>query len=164
MGPRINDRSQSLSTANQLHSDLITDIVQIGTQLIISSWDSGIGRYDTNSGFWLPTWNTGNFLISNNINGLEVVNDSLFILLESHLQTYNTSSGSFGSVQPLSSLNLFRETSINPSLIQWTSQGDRSPVNTTLLITDGSGTFLKMEPDNPTPIQGTIRIGSSLHI
>ena len=149
------------STANQLHSDLITDIVQIGTQLIISSWDSGIGRYDTNSGFWLPTWNTGNFLISNNVNGLEVVNDSLFILLESHLQTYNTSSGSFGSIQPLSSLNLFRETSINPSLIQWTNQGDRSPVNTTLLITDGSGTFLKMEPDNPTPIQGTIRIGSS---
>ena len=77
-----------------------------GNQLLLASPSEGLARYDWSSGFWLSTWNDGNWLTSNTINGMARSGNDLFILSGDTLHEYDTSVGVFGTTQPITSFGL----------------------------------------------------------
>ena len=97
------------STANNLHSDYISDFAVAGNQLLISSFDAGIARRDISNNFWLATWNSGNWLSTDEVRGLTVVNNEIQILTQDTVHIYNTNSGTFSSSIPLTDLGLIND-------------------------------------------------------
>lgn len=145
------------STANDLHSDKITDIIRVGDQLFFASADAGIGRYDVPGDLWKVTWDADNWLLDNRVAGLEVSGDELFILGKDNVQTYSVSTGSFSTSISLVSLTLGGEGRNN---ILWPSGNSRAPMDSTILITDGSGRLAKLVPGSTPLHQGMLVLGS----
>ena len=85
-----NSALSTWTTANNLHSDSVTEFLVSGNQLLMTSGDGGLARYDWSSGFWLSTWTSGNWLSSNDVMGVTVSNNILYILNGGSLHTYNT--------------------------------------------------------------------------
>ena len=146
------------STANNLHSDDISEFAVSGNQLLISSYDAGIARRDLSGNFWLATWNDGNWLSSNDVKGMTVVNNEILILADTTVHTYDTSSGTFAANTPLSSIGQMNG---GQNIIYWPAAGARSPNNDTVLVTDGSAVFAMLEPGNTPLYTGDFVIGSS---
>jgi len=146
------------STANNLHSDYISDFAIAGNQLLISSFDAGIARRDISSNFWLATWNDGNWLSSNAVPGITVVNNEIQILTSDSVHIYNTNSGTFSSTIPLSDLGLINDAT---NILHWPNMGSRSPTNETILVTDGSAVLAMLEPGKSPTYTGDFVIGSS---
>ena len=146
------------TTANNLHSDYISDFVVSGNQLLISSYDAGIARRDLSGNFWLATWNSGNWLSSDEVKGMTVVNGQIQILTATTVHTYNTNSGTFASATTLASLGQINE---GQNILHWPASGSRSPVNDTVLVTDGSAVLAMLEPGNSPLYTGDFVIGSS---
>jgi len=146
------------STANNLHSDFISDFAVAGNQLLISSFDAGIARRDLSNNFWLATWNSGNWLSSDEVPGLTVVNNEIQILTQDTVHIYNTNSGTFSSSIPLSDLGLINDAR---NIVLWPNSGPRSPANDTVMVTDGSAILAMLEPGNSPLYTGDFVIGSS---
>ena len=83
------------SSANVLHSDQVTDITQMGSQILFASEDAGIARYNPALNLWQATWSSANWLADDDINGLEVLGSDLWVLAGSSIQRYDISSGVF---------------------------------------------------------------------
>ena len=145
------------STANNLHSDYITDFVVAGNQLMIASADAGVARRDISSNFWLATWNDGNWLSSNIIKGMTAVGNDVQILTDSTVHFYDTSSGTFSTSTTLTSLGQVNEAQ---NIIHWPANGVRSPANDTVLVTDGSAILAMLEPGNSPVYRGDLVVGS----
>ena len=145
------------TTANNLHSDYISDFVVAGNQLLISSFDAGVARRDLSSNFWLATWNSGNWLSSDEVRGMTYVNNQIQILTSDAVHSYNTASGTFAATTTLSSLG---QANSGLNILHWPASGSRSPVNDTVLVTDGSAILAMLEPGNTPLYSGDLVIGS----
>jgi len=145
------------TTANNLHSDYISEFLVSGNQLLISSYDAGIARRDLSGNFWLATWNSGNWLSSDNVKGMTFVNNQIQILTDTTVHTYNTNSGTFTTATTLSSLG---QTEEGQNILLWPSSGSRSPMNDTVLVTDGSAILAMLEPGSTPLYTGDLVIGS----
>ena len=145
------------STANDLHSDQITDIVRVGNQLFFASIDAGIGRYDVQGDLWKAAWDASNWLLNDRVVGLEVYGDELFILGVSDVQIYSAVTGAFSTSTSLTSLTLGGD---GRNSVLWPSGGSRAPIDSTILITDGSGRLAKLVPGSNPLHQGMLTIGS----
>ncbi|MBT4066193.1 MAG: hypothetical protein HOE76_03140 [Euryarchaeota archaeon] len=145
------------STANNLHSDYISGFLVAGNQLLISSFDAGIARRDLSGNFWLATWNSGNWLSSDAVKGMTFVNNQIQILTADTVHVYNTNSGTFASSTSLSSIGQVNE---GQNILYWPSSGSRSPVNDTVLVTDGSAILAMLEPGSTPLYTGDLVIGS----
>ena len=146
-----------LSTANNLHSDLVYRFHYSSNHLFFASLDAGVARYDYNNGFWLATWNSGNWLASDYVVSIDHVGDSLFILADSTLHIYNLTSGVFTTNSPISNYGLLQG---GYNLIAWNSNGARSPSNDIMLLSDGSGVMVELDPSASTLKTGELIIGS----
>jgi len=145
------------STANNLHSDYISDFLVAGNQLLISSFDAGIARRDLSGNFWLATWNSGNWLSSDEVKGMTFVNNQIQILTADTVHAYNTNSGTFATATSLSSIGQVKE---GQNILHWPASGSRSPMNDTVLVTDGSAVLAMLEPGNTPLYTGDLVIGS----
>lgn len=145
------------STANNLHSDFVTNLIVAGNQLMISSSDAGIARRDLTSNFWLATWNDGNWLSSNDVKGMAHTGNELQILTDSSIHVYNSNSGIFTSEIDITTLGLYNG---GKTMFYWPSSGARSPLNDTVLVSDGSAVFAKLEPGNSPMYAGDLVVGS----
>ena len=145
------------STANNLHSDQVTQLMISGNQILFASSDAGLARYDWSSGFWLSTWSDSNWLDSSDIAGLARVGDELFILNGPSLHTYNTTTGIFSTTHALSDFGLQSE---SESMMLWTNLGPASPSQTGLLVSDGEGTLAHLTPGNNPIMEGSILLSS----
>ena len=145
------------STANNLHSDQVTQLMISGNQILFASSDAGLARYDWSSGFWLSTWSDSNWLDSSDIAGLARVGDELFILNGPSLHTYNTTTGIFSTTHALSDFGLQSE---SESMMLWSNLGPASPSQTGLLVSDGEGTLAHLTPGNNPIMEGSILLSS----
>lgn len=145
------------STANNLHSDYISDFVVAGNQLLIASYDAGIARRDLSGNFWLATWNSGNWLSSDEVRGMTFVNNQIQILTTDSVHMYNVASGTFAPTTTLASIG---QTNAGKNILYWPASGSRSPTNDTVLVTDGSAILAMLEPGNTPIYVGDLAIGS----
>ena len=122
-----NSALSTWTTANNLHSDSVTEFLISGNQLLMASEDSGLARYDWSSGFWLSTWSSSNWLNSNYIGDLVLSNNILYILSGDALHSYNTANGIFQQTYQLSDFGLNGDA--GDDLILWPNIGSRSPAN-----------------------------------
>ena len=83
------------SSANVLHSDQVTSIVQMGLQILFGSEDAGIARFNPALNLWQATWSSANWLADDEINGLEVIGSDLWVLAGASIQKYDINSGVF---------------------------------------------------------------------
>jgi len=140
------------SSANVLHSDQVTDIAQMGSQILFASEDAGIARYNPALNLWQATWSSANWLADDDISGLEVLGSDLWVLAGSSIQRYDISSGVFSTHAGPSDLGAGGLGGDVPVMMAWPTGGARAPSSSTLLIGDGTGTFLRMTP-GATPVQ-----------
>ena len=145
------------STANNLHSDYISDFIVAGNQLLIASYDAGIARRDLSGNFWLATWNSGNWLSSDEVRGMTFVNNQIQILTTDSVHMYNVASGTFAPTTTLASIGQANE---GKNILYWPSSGSRSPTNDTVLVTDGSAILAMLEPGSTPMYVGDLAIGS----
>jgi hypothetical protein len=146
------------SSANNLHSDIITHMAVSGNQLLMGSPDNGLGRFDYVAGFWLSTWNSANWLADDSIAGVERVGSILYILNGDSLHTYNTTNGVFSTTYDLQTLGLDYG---GVSLAMWPSSGDASPAKDGLLVDDGSGNLIHLSPGQTPFVEGNILLASA---
>ena len=114
------------------------------TYLLIGLEDAGVARRDLSTGNWLATWNTGNWLFSDEITSISSISGWIHILADDQVYSYNTSSLSFSSSWSLADLDLARSPGKN--LIPWPSGGARAPSADQVLVDDGSGMFTILHP------------------
>ena len=88
---------------------------------------------------------------------IDHVGDSLFILADSTLHIYNLTSGVFTTNSPISNYGLLQG---GYNLISWNSNGARSPSNDIMLLSDGSGVMVELDPSASTLKTGELIIGS----
>ena len=112
-----NSALSTWTTANNLHSDSISEFLISGNQLLMASKDNGLARYDWSSGFWLSTWSSSNWLNSNYIGDLVLSNNILYILSGDALHSYNTANGIFQQTYQLSDFGLNGD--VGDDLILW---------------------------------------------
>ena len=135
---------QQYSSQNTLPSDSVVDLEIAGTYLLIGLEDAGVARRDLSTGNWLATWNTGNWLFSDEIASISSISGWIHILADDQVYSYNTSSLSFSSSWSLTDLDLARSPGKN--LIPWPSGGARAPAADQVLVDDGSGMFTILHP------------------
>ncbi|MEE2758889.1 MAG: hypothetical protein VYA86_02795 [Candidatus Thermoplasmatota archaeon] len=135
---------QQYDSQNALPSDNVVDLEMAGTYLLIGLADAGVARRDLSTGNWVATWNTGNWLLSDEVSSMSSISGWVHILAENQVYSYNTSSLSFSSSWSLSDLDLAR--SPGQSLIPWPSGGARAPMYDQVLVDDGSGVFTILHP------------------
>jgi len=135
---------QQYDSQNALPSDSVVDLEMAGTYLLIGLADAGVARRDLSTNNWVATWNTGNWLLSDDVNEMSSVNGWVHILADDTVYSYNTTSLSFGSSWDMSDLNLAR--SPGESLIPWPSGGTRAPAGHSVLVGDGSGAYTVLRP------------------
>ena len=135
---------QQYSSQNTLPSDSVVDLEMAGTYLLIGLEDAGVARRDLSTGNWLATWNTGNWLFSDEIASISSISGWIHILADDQVYSYNTSSLSFSSSWSLADLDLARSPGKN--LIPWPSGGARAPAADQVLVDDGSGVFTILHP------------------
>ncbi len=135
---------QQYYSQNALPSDNVVALEMAGTYLLIGLADAGVARRDLSTGNWVATWNTGNWLLSDEVLGMSSVDGWVHIIAEDEVYSYNTTSLSFSSSWSLSDLDLAR----NPgqALIPWPTGGARAPADHSVLVGDGSGVFTILRP------------------
>ena len=136
---------QQYDTQNVLPSDRVIDLEMAGTYLLIGLADAGVARRDLSTGNWVATWNTGNWLLSDDVHSMSAVSGWVHILADDVVYSYNTTSLSFSSSWTISDLNLARAT--GQTLLPWPSGGSRAPMDDTVLVGDGSGTYTLLRPN-----------------
>ena len=137
---------QHYDTQNALPSDRVMGLEMANTHLLICMADAGITRRDLATGNWLATWNSGNWLASDEIRGASAVDGWVHILAGDTIHAYNTTSLSFTTSQTVSDLDLSRAT--GNALVPWPGSGARAPSQDTVLVGDGSGSFAILEPQS----------------
>ncbi|MDB0004872.1 hypothetical protein N9E21_03275 [Candidatus Poseidoniaceae archaeon] len=133
------------STQNVLHSDIITQIETVGTQLLFASPDKGIARLNHNTGLWLSTWNSDNSLPSDAVYGMASNQNVLHILSGDELVRYDPTAASFSSAISLDQINLSESSSL--ALIPWENNGARSPSTDVHVATNGDGRLILIKAD-----------------
>lgn len=149
------------TTANVLHSDVITRMVEMGGQILFASDDAGIGRYNPQLNLWQATWSSANWLADDQINGLEVVGNELWVLAGASLQRYDINSGVFNAHNGPAGLSDAGLGGDAPVMLGWPAGGSRAPSNHTLLIGDGTGTFVRMAPSATPMVQNDLVLATS---
>ena len=76
---------------------------------------------------------------------MSAVSGWVHILADDVVYSYNTTSLSFSSSWAISDLNLARAT--GQTLLPWPSGGSRAPMDDTVLVGDGSGTYTLLRPN-----------------
>ena len=145
------------SSANTLHSDVITHMTTSGNQLLLGSADNGLARFDFAAGFWLSTWNSANWLSNNDIGGVERVGSMLYIMNGDAVHSYNTTSGVFSTTYSFADFNLSGD---GGSLVAWPSVGGASPSHDALLVNDGSGSLAHLSPGQTPLFEGHLLLAS----
>jgi len=154
----VNNQPLSVwNTANNLQSDEIHDIHDTGSQLLFSSYDEGVSRYNHQGGFWQSTWSDSNWISSNQVVGSAQSGNTLGVLAGDNLHMYDTTVGSFTTTYSLNSLGLVRE---GMNLALWPAGGSRAPATDQILVSDGSGRLVVMEPTSSPLQQSDIVIAS----
>jgi len=133
------------STQNVLHSDTITQIETVGSQLLFASPDKGVARLNHNTGLWLSTWNSDNSLPSDAVYGMASNQDVLHILSGDELVRYDPTAASFSSAITLDQINLSETSSL--ALIPWDNNGVRSPSTDVHVATNGDGRLVMIKAD-----------------
>ncbi|MDG1539317.1 MAG: hypothetical protein P8Q40_05245, partial [Candidatus Poseidonia sp.] len=133
------------STQNVLHSDSITQIETVGSLLLFASSDSGIARFNHNTGVWLSTWDSGNSLPADEIYGMASNSDVVHILSGDELVRYDRSNGAFSTSIALDQINLSETPSL--ALLPWDSNGARSPSTDVHVATNGDGRLVMIKAD-----------------
>ena len=137
---RWNSVSNSLlgiwSTANHLPSDHISVLEEKYGTLFVGTFDEGLARKDLNSGNWLAVWHDDNWLSSNNIVDLSTHGDSISILTNVGLHVYDVIQSSFTGNSMMSAMGLNQD---GMDLISWPTGGLRAPLESALMVSDGSG-------------------------
>ncbi|MBT5026653.1 MAG: hypothetical protein HON05_07850 [Euryarchaeota archaeon] len=136
---------QPFLAQNVLHSDTITQIETIGTQLLFASPDKGVARLNHNTGLWLSTWNSDNSLPSDAVYGMASNQDVLHILSGDELVRYDPTVASFSSTIALDQINLSETSAL--ALLPWDSNGARSPSTDVHVATNGNGKLMLIEAD-----------------
>jgi len=136
---------QPFLAQNVLHSDTITQIETVGTQLLFASPDKGVARLNHNTGLWLSTWNSDNSLPSDAVYGMASNQDVLHILSGDELVRYDPTVASFSSAIALDQINLSESSSL--ALIPWDSNGARSPSTDVHVATNGNGKLILIKAD-----------------
>ena len=146
----VNNQPLSVwNTANNLQSDEIHEIHDTGSQLLFSSYNEGVSRYNHQGNFWQSTWSDSNWISSNQVVGSAQSGNTLGVLAGDNLHMYDTSIGSFTTTYSLNSLGLVRE---GMNLALWPAGGSRAPAADQILVSDGSGRLVVMEPTS-SPLQ-----------
>jgi hypothetical protein len=135
---------QQYDTQNALPSDRVVDLEMAGTHLLIATADAGITRRDLSTNSWLATWNSGNWLASDDIAQMSSIDGWVHIIAGDTVHSYNTTSLSFLSSWTMNNLDLSRDS--GNALIPWHGGGSRAPVHHSVLVGDGSGTFTILNP------------------
>jgi len=135
---------QHYDSQNTLPSDSVTALEVVGTYLLIGLADAGVARRDLATGNWVATWNTGNWLLSDDIQDISSADGWAHIIADNVVYSYNTTSLSFSSSWTMSDLELSR--SSGQSLIPWPTGGARAPADHSVLVGDGSGVFTVLRP------------------
>ena len=130
------DKNNIWDDQNQLSSNSISDFAISDDILYISTTDSGIDRFDTDSNTWLPSWTSSNWLPSNSIEGMAATPGFLYILTGESIQPYDTQVLLFGSEIELSDLGL---SGLGSSILPWPGGLQRSPASSMALVGDSSG-------------------------
>ncbi|RJU82528.1 MAG: hypothetical protein DWC09_02125 [Candidatus Poseidoniales archaeon] len=146
------------STQNVLHSDSITQIETVGSLLLFASSDSGIARFNHNTGVWLSTWDSGNSLPADEIYGMASNSDVVHILSGDELVRYDRSNGAFSTSIALDQINLTESPSL--TLIPWSNLGSRSPSSDAHIATNGNGKLILLEADVQSNILDEIIIAT----
>jgi hypothetical protein len=135
---------QQYDSQNVLPSDSVVALEMVGTYLLIGLADAGVARRDLATGNWVATWNTGNWLLSDDIQAISSADGWAHIIADNVVYSYNATSLSFSSSWTMSDLDLAR----NPgqSLIPWPASGSRAPADHSVLVGDGSGVFTILRP------------------
>ena len=133
-------------TQNALTSDTILGFERAGDVLYISTADGGVMRKDLNTGSWLATWSSQNWLSSDDVQSMSVTDDWIHILAGDVLHTYNGTSLTFTSSDFSTDLNV-------PSpitLLPWRATEGvlRGPVNESVLLIGSSGRVSVLEAGN----------------
>lgn len=149
------------TTANVLHSDVITSMVEMGGQILFGSADAGIGRYNPSLNLWQATWSSANWLADDEINGIEVVGNELWVLAGSSIERYDINSGVFTTHNGPSDLAEAGLGGNVPVMMAWPAGGARAPSEHTLLVGDGTGTFLRMAPGATPMVQSDLVLATS---
>lgn len=145
-------------TQNALPSDRVMGLEMANTHLLIGMADAGIARRDLATGNWLATWNSGNWLASDDIRGASAVDGWVHILAEDTVHAYNTTSLSFASQDTIAGLDLSR--GVGNALIPWPAGGVRSPGTHQVMVGDGSGSFAILEPESSPRHAGEITLAT----
>ncbi|MDE0708389.1 MAG: hypothetical protein OSB33_05510, partial [Candidatus Poseidoniales archaeon] len=135
---------QQYYSQNALPSDNVVALEMAGTYLLIGLADAGVARRDLSTGNWLATWDTGNWLLSDEVTAMSSVDGWVHIIAEDVVYSYNTTSLSFSSSWSLSDLDLARN--LGQALIPWPTGGERAPADHSVLVGDGSGVFTILRP------------------
>ncbi len=143
------------NTANILTSNLITQLQEFNSLLLIATIGGGVNRYDTASDTWLTTWSTNNWLSSNAVRGMALTDGWLHLLTGSTVHAYDTVTLMFKSQRQVTDMGLVGPGS---SIFAWPSGGSRGPISGTMILGDGSGTFARQSGEN---LDGTMTLVSS---
>ena len=135
---------QQYDSQNVLPSDSVVALEMAGTYLLIGLADAGVARRDLSTGNWVATWNTANWLLSDEIQDISSADGWAHIISEDVVYSYNTTSLSFSSSWAMPDLDLSRN--LGQALIPWPSGGARAPANHSVLVGDGSGVFTILSP------------------
>lgn len=130
------------STANQLPSDDVIQLVESGTNLLIVTEDAGIARRDIPTGTWLATWSSANWLASDDMGGVVNVPGWTLMLAGTTVHVYDTSIGAFTASHTLSSLDLAGD---GTDLVLWPTGGERAPLAPIALVSDASGSVARLQ-------------------
>ena len=149
------------SSANVLHSDQVTSIVEMGSQILFGSEDAGVARFNPSLNLWQATWSSANWLTDDEINGLEVIGSELWVLAGASIQKYDITSGVFTAHSGPSDLNDGGLGGDVPIMMAWPAGGARAPADATLLIGDGTGTFLRLTPAATPILQSNLVLATS---
>ena len=148
---------QQYDSQNVLPSDNVVDLEMAGTYLLIGLEDAGVARRDLSTGNWVATWNTGNWLLSDDIEAISSADGWAHIIADNVVYSYNTTSLSFSSSWSMSDLDLSRDT--GQVLIPWPTGGARAPADHSVLVGDESGVFTILRPhvsNHGAPAQGAM--------
>ena len=137
-------RETTWSTANVLPSDRVVEMVAAGGTLFVATADAGVARMDMTTGSWLAVWHGGNWLQSSNMVDLTVEDGLVYMLSDAGLDVYDTSSGSFSGSAAMSEMGLNAD---GMDLAIWPAGQSRSPTQTALLVSDGSGRLAVLDAD-----------------
>ena len=149
----------SWNTQNWLPNNDVTDIIEIGGVMYIGTNGGGVARVHITTQNWLATWTTSDYLDSDTIIDLSVLSGDLVIVNSESIQAYDVSAQTFNAANlARSALGLGFEI---VDTFEWGGSGVRGPAVNTLLVTDGAGRAMMIDPFLPLAKAGELTIGTA---